>query len=87
MLQIKYPYNFYVLPITFDILAFDAFMLAKKIEATQDQFKKVHPSNIAEIKQLGLDSRAVEDITVLAYLYGFGYKLPSTDIILDTNQL
>jgi hypothetical protein len=76
-------YTYYVTPIEFDIIAFDAFKLAKKIQATEDGIKKLHPLNVNEIRGLGLGTRAIEDLTILAFQNGFGYKLPTTDIVCD----
>jgi len=87
LLKIRYPHTFYVLPVTFNILAFEPFALAKRIKATEDELKKVHPTSVVEIQQLGLGPRTIEDITVLAYLHGFGYCLPSTDIVINTDRL
>jgi hypothetical protein len=76
-------YTYYVTPIEFDIIAFDAFKLAKKIQATEDWTKKLHPLNVNEIRQLGLGTRAIEDLTILAFQNGFGYRLPTADIVCD----
>ena len=83
LMKAGHTYTYYVTPIEFDIIAFDAFKLAKKIQATEDCIKKLHPLNVNEIRRLGLGTRAIEDLTILAFQNGFGYKLPTTDIVCD----
>lgn len=83
---LKSRHAFYVLPVVFDILAFEAYDLAQRIKETKDEFERVHPLRVKEISALELDQKALEELTQLAYLSGFGYKLPSSDIIIDSDQ-
>jgi len=85
LMKSKYQFSFYVLPVTFDIIAFQAFPLAEKIGETKDQLERVYPGKIDEIQRLGLGPLAIKEITRLVYLHGFGYKLPMTDIVVDIN--
>jgi hypothetical protein len=83
LLSLRCPYTFYVLPVTFDIIGFQAFELAQRIEATRDELKRVYPSRVGEIQCLGLSPKAIEDVTILAYSSGFGYGFPRTDIVIN----
>lgn len=83
---LKSQYVFYVLPVTLGILAFGAFDLAQRIKETRDEYDRVHPARLKEINALELGEKALEQLTQLAYLNGFGYKLPSNDIIIDSKK-
>lgn len=83
IMNIKYPFTFYVVPSTFEIIAFNAYELAKMIESTQDIYKRVYPFKVPELNGLNIGFKAIQEIVQLSYLKGFNYRLPQADIILD----